>query len=194
MTEDMTTPTNVVVAYNFTQSALPALERAVKLAARAPFHILHVVCAIEPTNPIPAVGPGPVDYRYAERAQQTLAEEMASMLRSADISDRVHFFVHARIGRPAEEILECAREVGAELILVGTKGLTGVERVVLGSVAERIVREAKCTVEVVRATTYPYVKLMNITEVEPHPHYVPPHRYSYEDRRLTVRPSEWPLY
>ena len=55
-------------------------------------------------------------------------------------------------------------------------------------------REAQCTVEVARAKTYPFVPLAEITEVEPTHTYVPPHRYSYEDHRVAMRPDEWPLY
>jgi nucleotide-binding universal stress UspA family protein len=184
----------VVVAFDFTQSARAALFRAIALANRAPFHTLHFVCVIEPHRPIASVGPGPVDYKYAERVQQAIADEVTQELRAASITNRVHFFTHARIGKPADEILSVAFEVGADLIIVGTKGLTGVEHFVLGSIAEKICREAGCTVEVARPKTYNYVDLQEITEVEPHPHYVRPHHYSYEDNRVSLRPSEWPLY
>ena len=109
-------------------------------------------------------------------------------------ADRIQFFVHVRIGKPADELLELAREVGADLIIVGSKGLTGVERLVLGSVSEKVVREAGCTVEVARPKTYDYVELSRIVDAEPHLSYVPPHRYRYEDHRVEMRPPEWPLY
>lgn len=184
----------VVVAYDFSQSGRAAMYRAIAFAARAPFHVLHFVCVVRPREPIPSVGPGPVDYRYTERVQQALADELASELGTRGVKERVHFFVHVRIGKPAEEILAVARDVGADLIVVGTKGSTGVERLLLGSVAAKIVREAGCTVEVVRPKRYDYVDLLDIKEVEAHSHYVPPHRYAYEDHRLTLRPDEWPLY
>ena len=80
-------------------------------------------------------------------------------------------------------------------IIVGSKGLTGVEHLVLGSVSEKVVREAGCTVEVARSKTYAHVDLLHIVDnVEPHHTYAPPHRYSYEDNRLIVRPPDWPLY
>ena len=88
-----------------------------------------------------------------------------------------------------------AREArAADLIIVGSKGLSGIERAVLGSVSEKVVREAGCTVEVARAKTYDYVPLLEIIEVD-HPHkYVAPHRYTYEDHRVSRRPNDWPLY
>lgn len=188
------TSSPVVVGYDFSRSGDAALHRAIALAARAPFHVLHIACIVDRHAPLPVVLPhGQVDYAYTDRLQQALTELVAQELHTADIQG-VHFFVHVRIGKPAKELLALAREVGADLIIVGSRGLTGVERLVLGSVSERVVRKARCTVEVVRPKTYDHVELDNVVEVTPHLSYVPPHRYSYDDRRLAVRPIEWPLY
>jgi nucleotide-binding universal stress UspA family protein len=184
----------VVVGYDFSRSGRQALYRAIALATRAPFHVLHFVCVIDPHSPFPAVPAKKVDYDYAERVQTALGEEIAQELREANVADRVHFCVHARIGKPADELLAVARDVGADLILVGTKGLTGVERVMLGSVAEKVVREAHCTVEVVRPKTYEHVELLNIVDATEHRKYVAPHPYTYENHVLNMRPSEWPIY
>lgn len=186
----------VVVAYDFSQSGNAALYRAIALAARAPVHTLHFACVVDRHGPgLPVSVPHDrIDYAYTERLQQALTELVAQELRAADLQSRVHFFVHVRIGKPADELLSLAYEIGADLIIIGSKGLTGVKRLILGSVSEKVVREARCTVEVARPKTYEHVELDNIIEVEPHLSYVPPHRYSYEDRRLELRPIEWPLY
>jgi nucleotide-binding universal stress UspA family protein len=190
-----TEQSQVVVGFDFTRSSRGALYRAIALANRAPFHVLHFICAIEPHGQIEAIPHhGRVDFAYAERVEQALLDEIAAELKSASITDRVQFFVHVRIGKPAEEILALAIDVGADLIIVGSKGLTGVERLVLGSVSERVVREARCTVEVARPKTYAHVGLLQISEVEPHRHYVPPHRYTYDSRCANLRPADWPLY
>jgi nucleotide-binding universal stress UspA family protein len=191
----MNTPSQVVVAYDFSHSGRAALKRAIALANRAPFHVLHFVCVIEPHGEVTTLPRhGRVDYPYAERVQQALTDEIAAELKAASIADRVHFFVHARIGRPAKEILDLARDVGADLIIIGSKGSTGVDRLVLGSVSEKVVREAGCTVEVARPKTYEDVELDEIVDVEPQHHYVPPHRYTYDTRCVNLRPPEWPLY
>jgi len=175
----------VVVGFDFSPSGRAALYRALALAARAPFHMLHFVCVIEP-------GPK-VNYDYAERIQQRVAEELQFELRAVTAKDTIHFHVHARIGKPAEEILLLARDVGADLIIVGSKGAKGVGRLVLGSVSEKVVREALCTVEVARPKRYEHVDLVEVTDVDAHHHYVPPHRYYYENNRLNLRPADWPL-
>lgn len=187
------TYSQVVVGFDFSHSGRAALYRAIALATRAPFHVLHFVCVVEPHAPLHAVPGHKVDYEYAERVQRALADEIEQELRGANAFVRVHFYVHARIGKPAEEILGLAREVGADLIIVGSKGLTGVERLVLGSVSERVVREAGCAVMVARPKAYDHVDLLEVCEVEAHRHFVQPHRYYYEENRLTLRPPEWPI-
>ena len=185
----------VVVGFDFTHSARAAMYRAIAVANRAPFHVLHFVCAIEPHGEVPRIPHhGRVDLAYVERVQQELLDEIAAELKAASIADRVQFFVHVRIGHAKEEILDLAREVGADLIIVGSKGLTGVERLVLGSVAEHVVREAGCTVEVARAKTYAHVDLLKVIDADHHTHYTPPHRYTYHSGCANLRPDEWPLY
>lgn len=185
----------VVVGFDFTPSAFAAMYRAIAVANRAPFHILHFVCAIEPHGHVaPIPHHGRVDLAYVERVEQALLDHIAAELKAATIADRVHFFVHVRIGHAAEEVLTLAREVGADLIIVGSKGLTGIPRFVLGSVAECVVREAGCTVEVARSKTYDHVDLLAISSSEHHASYKPPHRYTYSSSCLQLRPDEWPLY
>jgi nucleotide-binding universal stress UspA family protein len=186
----------VIVGYDFSHSGRAALHRAVTLAGRAPFHVLHIVCVIDPKDPIPSIPSyNGVDYMYAARVQEALAAEIQQELDHADVRGSVHFFVHARIGKAAEEILLLAGEVGADLIIVGSKGMTGLERLILGSTSEHVVREAGCTVEVARPKKYAEVELQTVEHVDvPHPTYVPPHRYTYEDHRVNLRPAEWPLY
>jgi nucleotide-binding universal stress UspA family protein len=181
----MTTQDNrIVVAFNLTHSSYAALDRALRLAQGSPKNVLHFIYVLEPHT----------DYQQAERVQKQVADVVAQALEARDMKEGVHFFVHARIGKPAPEILMLAQEIGADTIIVGTKGLTGVERMVLGSVAETVVREAGCSVEVARGKTYDSVALLDIKEVEATHKYVPPHRYWYEDHRIEMRPTEWPLY
>ena len=188
-------PSPVVVGYDFSHSAGAALRRAVTLAARAPLHVLHVVCVIDPKEAIPSIPSyNGIDYMYAARVQEALAAEIQHELDKADVAGCVHFFVHARIGTAAGEILDLAREVGADLIIVGSTGVTGVERRILGSTSERIVREAWCTVEVARPKKYRDVAQVPVEPALPHSTYVAPHRYTYEDHRANLRPAEWPLY
>jgi nucleotide-binding universal stress UspA family protein len=53
-------------------------------------------------------------------------------------------------GDPAAEIVRFARESGSDMIVMGTHGRTGMDRILLGSVAEKVLRDARCSVMVVK--------------------------------------------
>lgn len=182
-------PVQVVVAYDFSPSSEQALLRAVEVAARAPQHVLHVVAALEPHQSLKGVS-----YDTAEHLQKRIMERVTTAFAGRESASEVQFFVHARIGKPAVEILALASEVGADLIFIGSHGKTGVERFLLGSVSERVVREAKCPVLVARPKTYADIDLMRITryEHERSPHREP-HCYTYSNRQVVLRPNDWPL-
>lgn len=168
----------VVVGFDFTSSAQPALQRAIGIGTRAPWHVLHFVCVLDKGSIVDA-----------DNAEKRLTETVREALIAAQVDGKVHFFVHVHIGKASDEILRVAKDVGAGLIIVGQG-----EHGRLRSVAERVVHEALCTVEVARAGQYPYVALLDIVEKDKHSGYVPPHRYTYEDKRVVLRPDEWPMY
>jgi nucleotide-binding universal stress UspA family protein len=193
--QDISQP-QVVVAYDFSAAAAGVLDRAAQLVARAPFHTLHVIAVIDRRLGIPAVpiDETGVDFHYADKVQAELAHLLGAALVAHRAPRWVEFFTYARFGKPAPEILRLAEELGADLIIVGSHGHVGVRRLLLGSTSERVVREAGCPVIVARPKTYPTVVREPVVEVEPHlGHYVPPHRYRYDDNRVLMRPADWPL-
>jgi len=110
------------------------------------------VLSIVPTYPpvFSAGGEQTLNYRELTdglvKGAQELVETTAVKLETLglEIEHRV------RQGDPRQEILEEAKEWGADLIVVGSHGRTGIQRWLLGSVAEHVVRHAPCSVEVVR--------------------------------------------
>jgi nucleotide-binding universal stress UspA family protein len=189
-------PRQVVVAHDFSAAADVALDRAVELACRAPHHVLHFVAAIDPHQGF-GLDPGErVDYRYAEKIQALLLERLGAIFASRSPEQPIEFFVHARIGDAAEEILDLAREIGADLIVVGAHGHGGIRRRLLGSTTEAVVRDAGCPVIVARAKEYADVELTRVVRIDrdappPRPG---PRRYSYTTAVLSVRPDSWPLH
>ena len=140
-------PSPVIVAYDLSHSGRAALDRAIGIVKRAPWHVLHIVSVIDPRFGFPALPTEHVDLQYANRVVAAVTEQVA-----AELNDRPgQFHVYAPIAKKAvPAILKVANQVGADLIVVGSKGLTGIERWMVGSTSERIVREAGCTVEVAR--------------------------------------------
>jgi universal stress protein A len=61
--------------------------------------------------------------------------------------------IHCKIGVPAQEIVKLARELSVDLIVMGTHGWTGFKHLLLGSVAENVLRLASCPVLVVKSQT-----------------------------------------
>ena len=57
---------------------------------------------------------------------------------------------HSRRGRADQEIIDLGEEIGAGLIVMGSRGLGGVRRALMGSVSDSVVRHAHCPVLVVR--------------------------------------------
>jgi len=189
----MSAPHNhVVVAFDFTLSSYAALQQAVT-TARESTDDLHVVCVVEPHHPLPGIPGEHVDYVYAERVEHAVADEVARHLAAVDRVG-VHVCIHVRIGRPSDEILAVAADVGADVVIVGSRGQLGLRHLLAGSVAERVVREARCAVVVARPKAYETKELDDVVEVDPHHTYRPPHRYYYEDHRAGMRPVDWPLY
>jgi nucleotide-binding universal stress UspA family protein len=174
----MIEPVQVVVAYDFSPSAEEALMRAVDVAVRAPQHVLHIVCALDSSASIRRA-----THLNADDIQRAVFEHVTVMLAGSEASSEVQFFMHVRIGRPATQILDVAKEVGADLVFIGSHGQTGIERFLLGSISERVAREAHCPVMVVRAKTY---KTVNLEKVVPYEHerhtFNAPHRYAPADR------------
>ena len=83
----------------------------------------------------------------ARRAHTEIAQRTAHGLQRLAIDATAD----VREGEPADEIVRAAEEAGADLIVVGTRGMTGLRRLLLGSVARRVLYRAKCSVLIARA-------------------------------------------
>ncbi len=182
MNED-TRQVQVVVAYDFSPSAELALVRAIEIAARAPQHVLHIISVLTRHGSGPLRASEPDD---ADRIRTTLSDQLTSLLSGGRRTRAIEFFVHTRIGKRAEQILGLASDVGADLIFIGAHSDddTTVARMFIGSVSERVVRDARCPVVVVRDKTYEDVQLAKMTSNEHgRTPYTPPHRYSYSSEQ-----------
>lgn len=85
------------------------------------------------------------------------AEEKLAVQRKHIRLDDAKVKTTTRLGRPYVEIAEAAKEVAADLIILGTHGHTGLKHVLLGSTAERVVRYAPCPVLTVRDPEHDFI-------------------------------------
>ncbi len=133
----------IVVPVDFSEASWVALERALRLANSASsVHVVHVL------RPLSAMEPGVAWGTIDDGTREKAALERLNR----ELNERGHEGVLAKVlfGEPARRVADYAEEQGAPMIVVSAFGHSGIMRVLLGSVAERVVRLGKCDVLVVR--------------------------------------------
>ncbi|MFL5895449.1 MAG: universal stress protein [Thermoleophilaceae bacterium] len=138
----------IVVGTDGSEPAERALREAVAIAAREGGR-LHLVTAY----PDPAMikeritsGATTASMNLSEVADTVLARGARQAAEQG-----VEVETHAAEGDPAAVIIDTAKEQGADLIVVGNRGLTGIRRFLLGSVSSKVSEHAGCSVMIVRA-------------------------------------------
>ena len=141
-------PTNILAPTDFTDVSNSAVAYAAKLAVAtgAHLHLHHVVAdavATQTVTDTPSFGHALDDVVKTGKARLKAllgANERAALSPTA----------HVAFGQPAEEIAEYAAQNGIDLIVLGTHGRSGLEKMWLGSVTEKVLRQAECPMLVVR--------------------------------------------
>ncbi|HSK86304.1 MAG TPA: universal stress protein [Rubrobacter sp.] len=146
-------PKRMVVGIEASEGAASALRAAADLSKRtgSELHLVHAwqeypLRLGRPRSAFSARAVEEHDDPYLRKAEQ-LVKRQARHLRQegAEVAGG-----HLRRGRPAEEICKLAEEAGADLVVVGSRGLGTVKRLLVGSVSEEVVGTAPCPVLVVR--------------------------------------------
>ena len=131
----------ILCATDFSSSSDMALELASSLAAqsRATMFIVHV------DDDAPVLAPGFAVAASAD-VDQHVAQQEAKLKNTLPTREGVEYRQFYLRGAPADEILTLAKQEGVDLIVMGTHGRTGLSRLLMGSVAEQVVRCANCLV------------------------------------------------
>lgn len=133
-----------IVAYDGSDQAEKAFLWAVDVAAKFTAHLV-VLAVARPPEPPEAVETMAV----LENATEYYKEHFENLKRKA-ASTGVPARFEVRVGHPAEQIIHFANEEGADVIVMGHRGKTFVQRWLLGSVSKRVLSYAHCTVVIVR--------------------------------------------
>ena len=135
----------ILCPVDFDPNSLQALRLAGEISQerKAILHLLHVVDIA-----IPAKAEVTAPFDKMEAAVTSKLKRLARQ----KIDKRVHHELHVETGDPGGQVLDAAKRLGADLIVMATHGRKGLRRLILGSVAERIIREAPCPVLTVRPT------------------------------------------
>jgi len=144
---------SILVGTDGSETATEAVRQASELAGTLGAK-LQIVSAYEP---VPAGRlreerrEAPEDLQWAISPREDIDATLAA---AAEIARKlgVPVDVYARQGDPADAILDVAEEQGADLVIVGNKGMTGAKRFLLGSVPNKVSHHAPCSVLIIRTT------------------------------------------
>jgi nucleotide-binding universal stress UspA family protein len=96
------------------------------------------------------LGIGREELRDLDRSLQRQAADRLRAFADENVGHKVRADLEVRVGQPAEEIVAAARDSKFDSIILSTRGLTGLDRYLIGSVADRVARLAPCPVVLLR--------------------------------------------
>ena len=146
----------ILLPTDFSANSATATRYACELATKydAELHLLHTL-EIHPVS-TPDFGMGLALPRYAEESKAA-AENALNSLLDANWSKGRKVVQAIVEGSPVKEIVSYARTQNIDLIVISTHGRTGLAHVLMGSVAENVVRTAPCPVLTVRSAGHQFV-------------------------------------
>ena len=138
----------ILVPTDFSEESKAAIRYATRLAEQfgASIHLAYIIDSLGDLKDAEVV-PWNAKTEDAIVVMQRKLGELAN----EEIEELVPVYPHVVSGRADEEIIALARAYFCDLIIISTHGRRGVSRALIGSVAERVVRDAHCPVLVVRA-------------------------------------------
>jgi universal stress protein A len=128
---------NILCPIVFDQNSQMALALGSEVAQerKATLHLIHVV----------VIPPGP-EMRLSFARMEAAARAKLERLARQKINGKVRYEVEIMMGVPAVEVLQAAKRLGSDLIVMATHGRKSLRHLVLGSVVEQVIREAPCPV------------------------------------------------
>lgn len=145
----------ILLASDGSDSAALAAQAAVDISIMtgSELHVVYVEPSLLGRDPSMTVAVAPLSRdalaEIYEIALQDALETLHGGVKQVEEARGTVAKAHLRVGRPADEIVALARELRASLVIVGSRGLTGIKRLVMGSVSERVLRRLGSRVLVV---------------------------------------------
>ena len=144
-------PTKILLATDGSEEAALAAHTATDVAGKTDSELHVVLVGLSGAY----VGMGPPEIADIPPPRQEELDEEARRLLDAQVKQieadgSTVAQAHLRVGRPDEQIVALAEEIGAGLIVMGNRGLGGLRRLLMGSVSDSVFRHAHCPVLIVR--------------------------------------------
>lgn len=168
----------ILVAFDGSEDSVKALKQAIHMKAdqqgelcivtvvkehggepvfTEPFAPTHMAVTGIGTNPVPAAPPPDVGSdkvetlrKYHEREIQEEGEKILAVARATLNANHVQASMKVLQGEPAKAICSHAAVNGFDLIVIGNRGLSGLKKMMMGSVSEKVVQHAECPVLIVK--------------------------------------------
>lgn len=133
----------VLVPVDFSEESENSLRTSVELTGDA-----SKVVVIHVLPPLEAISPGVVWGEISDESRTESVKKYAIEFLKKNGAQGAHLEV--RVGSPGHEITEYSEQIDADLIVISSHGYHGIKRILLGSVAEAVIRHASCAVLVLR--------------------------------------------
>jgi nucleotide-binding universal stress UspA family protein len=142
----------ILVPIDFSEHSKNALRYSVDFATVFGARLV-LVYVVEPVIYPSDLGFGQVTIPSLEEDMQSRGKQEIQRLAEQEIPQSIEYETHIRSGKPFIEINRLACECGADLVIIATHGHSGIEQVLFGSTAEKVVRKAPCAVLTLKVQT-----------------------------------------
>jgi nucleotide-binding universal stress UspA family protein len=141
----------ILAPTDFSEFSKQALRNALGLAQIFEAKLLLLNVVEPPPFPVEGIVPSNLGANLLDDLERRASHELAAVILEAQ-DTKVDVTRRVVVGIPYRKIIEVAEEEKADLIIMATHGRTGLSHLIIGSVAERIVRTAPCPVLTIRPT------------------------------------------
>ena len=143
----------IVVGTDGSETATAAVSKAIEVAAAsdATLHIVHAhrLVSAAQLGQAATVGAPMFDLTAVNRGIEEDSRQVCAHAATQAEAAGVKYETHQRPGDAADALIEVAEDVGADLVVVGNRGMTGVRRFVLGSVPNKVSHHCPCSLLIV---------------------------------------------
>ncbi|MCU7499051.1 MAG: universal stress protein [Ignavibacteria bacterium] len=136
----------ILVPVDFSEFSKNALKYAVDFAQENSAETLYLIYVVEPVIYPADFSMGQVALPSVELEVNSKAKDELLSLAKKEIPERLCYEIIIKTGKPFVEINETAQEIDADLIIIASHGHTGMEQILFGSTAEKVIRKAPCPV------------------------------------------------
>jgi nucleotide-binding universal stress UspA family protein len=142
----------IVVGTDGSDTAKVAVQQAADLAKShgSELHLVMSASGVSETRLREERQGAPDDVQHAINPNEDIEAQLKEVAES--LGDGITVKTHPKQGDPADAIIDVAEHNGADLIVVGNKGMTGAKRFFLGAVPNKVSHHAPCSVLIVRTT------------------------------------------